>query len=360
MERGSLTGGDQERTHRKYLRAPFRRWMQENADAKTRPEASTKNGRGLKRGRAQVCRQIPELSEPDLQQGMRKAFKKAHGAGGVDGHHGDEIAVLPEEVADRFYEVTKSWRRRATAPKMMHNIIQASLQKANKEPDVANLRPLSIFSCWWRVFEASTLQTQWFRRWRSAIGTEEVACRESAEEIAAQVATKFAELEFLAALDYSKGYDHMRSDISGARMKEAGVPTELIDVLTKVWGDQRRYISFDGYVNDKVLTTSTAHPQGGPWGPAIMQLLMIAGVLCTKQMEQEARGKDAEESLEEQPRKRQRLAPDKARKADGRSDGGEVVDNHSEARRATTSSVEAAQPGTGGSQKRRHEDGGWW
>ncbi len=184
------------------------------------------------------------------------------------------------------------------------------------------------------------------------------------------MATKFAELEFLAALDYSKCYDHMRPDISGALMAEAGVPKELIDILTKVWGDQRRYISFDGHVRDKVLTTSTAHPQGGPWGPAIMQLWMIAGVLCTKQMEQEARGRDDEEKLEERPKKRQRMAPDKARKVDGRSCGGEVVDNHSEARRATTSSAEAAKPETSGSQgaghtakndnstKRRHEASG--
>ena len=36
----------------KYLRAPLRRWMQENTDAKTKPEASTKSGRGQKRERA--------------------------------------------------------------------------------------------------------------------------------------------------------------------------------------------------------------------------------------------------------------------------------------------------------------------
>ena len=236
---------------------------------------------------------MPAWEEDDLEDGMVCAMKKARGAAGTDGWHGDELAVLPEGLARSFYRITRKWRQRREAPPMMHYIIQAALQKPKKSAEVANLRPLSIFNTFWRVFEASTLNTKAFKEWRKKVGLPNVAHKESAEEVAALVATLYALLRFLGALDYSKAYDHMRPDISEQILLQAGVPEDLAELFGAVWSKQIRYITFDGHCSKETLEGGTAHPQGGPWGPAIMQLWMICGVLWTRAEEKRQREADA-------------------------------------------------------------------
>ena len=232
-------------------------------------------------------KKMPKLQEEDLKQGMRKAMAKARGAGGTDGYHGEEIACLPTRVADRFYKVSRRWRKTGQVPKGMKEIVQASMQKPNKPAAIQNLRPLSIFSCWWRTFEASTMKTKWYMQWREAIGLQDVAYKESAEEVAANVITMFRNQGYLAALDYSKAYDHMAPETTIKLLREAGVDEELLEVLEGVWRHQVRYVSFDGHFSLEPLQTEEAHPQGGPWGPPVMQVWMIAGVIATKEMEKE-------------------------------------------------------------------------
>ena len=166
-------------------------------------------------------------------------------------------------------------------PTVMKYIRQSALQKPNKPAKVENLRPLSIFTVWWRAYEASTMRTKAYRRWRRALELEGVAYRESAEEIAAWVATQYATSGYLAALDYSRAYDHMNPKISEELMKTTGVPEDIVETLVDVWGDQRRYIQFDGHTSKEILQGDTAQPQGGPWGPPLMQLWMMCGVLFT-------------------------------------------------------------------------------
>ena len=124
-------------------------------------------------------------------------------------------------------------------------------------------------------------EDQGVRRWKKLLRHSEVAYKESAEEIAAHVATLFAELGNLAALDYSRAYDHMRPTISKELLKVAGVPEDLVDTLVDVWQDQMRYVQFDGHTSEEILEGSSAQPQGGPWGPPLMQLWMTAGAIWT-------------------------------------------------------------------------------
>ena len=58
-------------------------------------------------------------TEKDHEEGMVSAFKRARGAGALDGFRGAELAILPEGVARKFYEVTREWRRQRAVPGMM-------------------------------------------------------------------------------------------------------------------------------------------------------------------------------------------------------------------------------------------------
>ena len=204
--------------------------------------------------------------EEQYKEGMIKAFKKARGACGVDGFAGEEIANLPEGVAAKFYEVTKKWRKNRRTPAIMKYILQCALPKPGKEAKVENLRLLSIFLAFWRTFEASSLKTKSFEEWKTAVGMKDVAWKESAEEMAAVIATVFDEYGFLGALDYSKAYDKMAPEVSGEAMIASGVDEDLVRTLQDVWTQQRRFVAFDGHLSKEELQTSDAHPQRGPMG----------------------------------------------------------------------------------------------
>ena len=65
--------------------------------------------------------------------------------------------------------------------------MQVPLPKPGKPPLVENVRPLSIFSVFWRLYESGLLRTKAFESWRTTVGIPGVAWRESSERIAADV-----------------------------------------------------------------------------------------------------------------------------------------------------------------------------
>ena len=73
--------------------------------------------------------ELPEWTEADLEEGMYVAFKKARGSGSADGWRGDEVQAFPKAVQQRFYHVTRRWRKARAVPTMEKVIRQSSLQR---------------------------------------------------------------------------------------------------------------------------------------------------------------------------------------------------------------------------------------
>ena len=96
-------------------------------------------------------------------------------------------------------------------------------------------------------------------------------------------------------MDYSKAYNKMDPWISGRAMEETGIPGNLVRTLLKVWTNQERWVQFDGQLGKEALCTSLAHPQGGPWGPAVMQLWMAGGAIRIREKEKEKEGSETTE-----------------------------------------------------------------
>ena len=144
-----------------------------------------------------------------------------------------------------------------------------------------------------------------FQEWRRNMGVEGVAYREAAERVAAKASMDFQELGFLGAMDFSKAYDKMDPWISGRAMEETGIPGNLVRTLLKVWRNQERWVQFDGQLGKEALHTAMAHPQGGPWGPAVMQLWMAGGAIRMKEKEKE---KEQAEAVDQPPATKRRKA----------------------------------------------------
>ena len=160
----------------------------------------------------------------------------------------------------------------------MRIIVQAMMRKPGKQPTIANLRPLSPQSAWWRAFESGTLETSFFKDWRNEVGIQQVAYREATEHCATIAATNSDEQKFLAALNFSKAFDEMDPAKMRQLLQCSGIPNTVGELLFEAWHRQKRYVRFDGHVSLEVLEVTNAHPQGGPWGPMVCQLWLIAGV----------------------------------------------------------------------------------
>ena len=192
---------------------------------------------------------IPPWKEEELREGTIKAFKKSRGAGGMDQWQGDEVKPLPEPVAMIFFEMTRKWRKLGRVPLVLLHIRQSMLQKPGRKAIVENLRPLSVMSVFWRIYEGSLLYNPAFVRWRTLVDFEEVAWKQSAEEVGAEVAAEFDELQFLGALDYSKAYDRMDPKVSEIVLRACRVPEEIIETLIFVWSQQIRRVCFDSHIS---------------------------------------------------------------------------------------------------------------
>ena len=165
-----------------------------------------------------------------------------------------------------------------------------------------------------------------FQEWRRNIGVEGVAYREAAERVAAKASMDFQELGFLGAMDYSKAHDKMDPWISGRAMEETGIPGNLVRTLFKVWKNQERWVQFDRQLGKEALRTAMAHPRGGPWGPAVMQLWMAGGALRIKEKEKEKEEEFAEAADRPPATKRRKATGQGKNKGKGAAKGEEFLE----------------------------------
>lgn len=104
-------------------------------------------------------------------------------AGGPDNWSGDEIASIPAEQLKLFVDFCNLCESVGMLPSQWTRAVQCRLSKAQKgvrpsdgARDVCGLRPLSLFSAWYRLWSSTRLKTpaaqQWIDRWwhPSAVG----------------------------------------------------------------------------------------------------------------------------------------------------------------------------------------------
>ena len=116
--------------------------------------------------------------------------------------------------------------------------------------------------------------------------------------MAARISSIFASFGFVSALDYSKAYDHMAPELTRSVLLTEGVYEELVELMTTVWKGQKRRVKFDNHLSEEWLETDEAHPQGGPWGPPVMQAWMVAGLAALKRDRTEEAEDEGEQGKE--------------------------------------------------------------
>ena len=169
--------------------------------------------------------------EDSNSEDYEAALRKAKGGAGLDGWHSEELKVLPQQPMRRYARVAKSWEDVLTAPEYIRQSKQTSIPKPAKVADgkVApeNIRPVSIFSMFWRAWTKAWVGSESVEEYMKATMPPTFAVgrgQMGSEEAAASLNASYLRHGFMGTADYSMGFDYMDPTVSIWLLKELGWP----------------------------------------------------------------------------------------------------------------------------------------
>ncbi|CAK0819641.1 unnamed protein product, partial [Prorocentrum cordatum] len=189
-----------------------------------------------------------EVWAPLEKEDVRTAQDKIRGSSaGPDGWTSEEVAdaIFATEAVAEFFNLCETV---AALPSGWQKERQAHLPKEDvaegKALPAEAVRPISVSSCWYRLWAGSRLHSaasrQWQRRWwpERAFGAKR-----------------------------------------GASVNDAaGMPKAIVAMLTQQWENQERYMQLAGITHPQAQEVRTSLPQGDPWSPLALTCL-LAGPL---------------------------------------------------------------------------------
>ena len=197
---------------------------------------------------------------------------KQSGACGPDQWRPDEIKVLPFCVLDAFWNLTYRWELCGESPAALHEIRQCNIPKPRKVGtdnciSCADLRPISIYSCWRRLNTGTWSKSGVLRNWRRNFLAPELAGgkhQPGPEDLAAKLCDAFNKKGFVGTMDYSQCFDHVCPTHATMCMKHLGISKNLANVLKYSWqglnyvkqGDTTTHHCV--YMDDRSWATDTA------------------------------------------------------------------------------------------------------
>ena len=214
-------------------------------------------------------------------------FKRAacmRGSAGPDSWVGAELRWLPQCVFDVFALIGRRWVEAGAAPCQFTESRMVMLPKPGKLSDlnvvsVVDLRPITVLSCWWRLWVGSLLRTSDVARWISLNVPDEFAVGNcvSTEQCVVELLEKSCRQKYMLSLDFSKAFDRLHPEITRRLLLKLGWPRGIVETLSFVWSRQQRWVCWSNHVHHQKLP-SPALPQGDPCGPLIMTLWVIQGL----------------------------------------------------------------------------------
>jgi len=227
---------------------------------------------------------------PDLETGDYEtaAAAQAGKAGGIDGWTGDDLANLPAQAWPGLTRVLNAMDK-TTLPRLWRHARQAhkpkpgatTLADGGRSISADKLRPLSITSCWLRLWSRaryhSTAAQAWIAGWlpedsyggRPGISTYTPSAR---------FVDAAKRGHIVATLDLSKAFDRTQPTHAIAAFAKLGIPDRMRRHLEHLWLHQSRWIQYLGATAKTALHVDSALPQGDAWSMAAMNAVLASGL----------------------------------------------------------------------------------
>ena len=142
---------------------------------------------------------------------------------------------------------------------------------------IENIRPITILSCFWRVWAGAYVKSPFVQKWLASLPEEIVAGKGADAQLAAsELFGEMHNYKFGASMDYAKAYDCMSAPATCALLEKGGWCPNFCKVILGVWGAQRRWVRA-GHTGESPLLSYSCVPQGCPLGPIAMCAWMCSG-----------------------------------------------------------------------------------
>ena len=228
--------------------------------------------------------QAPSVSFPVLSPitgtDLRKVARKNHNkAAGPDGISPSMCALLPDEALSRLAAFLNECESQGKFPSQMKQWKMTFLPK-KRDTAIAGLgdvRPVAIGCSVYRMWASLRLQSLG-PALSSCLCTHQ--CGGVVGPDASTLVTAF-QLEFpesewahCAFLDYAKAFDSTDVSLCLGLLSRIGTPPAVVNLLRDQWGSHARWVAFAGAVHESPLLHCKGLPQGDPFAPVCMSLLL--------------------------------------------------------------------------------------
>eukprot|EP00438_Fugacium_kawagutii_P013729 Skav209147 [mRNA] locus=scaffold3188:46368:48560:+ [translate_table: standard] len=230
---------------------------------------------------------VPEAEEtwtPISAQALSaSAAKQRNRAGGPDGWIGSELASWPYDMWFDLEFAFQAWEQLGCFPQCWRFMTQVMLPKGGSQRPSDNatpaskLRPISLMSCWWRIYVSARLDGDLERRWLdSHLLTTQAGGRRNCDSQGSfcELAEGYAKGAYVGSLDLSKCFDHVRPSLACETLVWKGFPRKLAAAILKIWEGQSRILSWNKEVCPRIQGVHSSIPQGDSLSPRVLNLIM--------------------------------------------------------------------------------------
>ncbi len=225
---------------------------------------------------------LPPLRGIDFRNA---AARRIHKAAGPDSWSNQEISELPDACLNHF----AAWFNRHEQsdrpwPQVLCQWRQILLPKKFPAQGIADFRPISIGSNWYRLWSSIRIRqlSVWIKnlagnefhggiRGRSpftALIHPLCELQHTQKLDSARIMHPVRDnLRYIGASDLSKAYDRMHGHLAGESLTRLGVPGALARTWEKAWIQQSRFFQFGEQTSKKDLGDIKCLPQGDPASP---------------------------------------------------------------------------------------------
>ncbi|CAE7661896.1 unnamed protein product [Symbiodinium sp. CCMP2592] len=210
---------------------------------------------------------------PDLED-FGTALKELGGSSGPDDWQLEELRCLPQGAIALLSRLTCSWEASGCTPAALKYSRQVNLAKQHKIfngcTKSSDLRPINVYSLWYRWWSGSWAKSKLLRGWRQMVFPAEITgglTSPGTERLAAKLQDALVQHGFLATLDYSLAFDHVVPAAIFLGMERLCLPKALSSVLLDQWTHQKRILQWN----------CSTLPRGDALSPFALNILMFAG-----------------------------------------------------------------------------------
>ena len=207
------------------------------------------------------------------------------GSAGPDGWRGIEIPELPEAIWIDVAAIFNAWVKLRSTPESLRHLKQSCIPKKessriDKALSPSDLRPIAVYSAWWRLFTSVIARDPSTRAWQNVWMPK--SCfggRPKQSVIDAIAELKKSKGKWTLSLDLQKAFDFVHPSLATTAFKELGMSEDLSATLLSMWSDQKRWIAFGkNNVACSPCEVGSSLPQGDGLSPLAMNAVLSSAV----------------------------------------------------------------------------------